>query len=74
MDHESLAQLLEDLHGEVAQGLLEKIRSREASAAEYTAAIKLLSQNSIQLSTRVKAGPLFDLKTAIEDLDLELPN
>jgi hypothetical protein len=41
-------ELMAMLHAEVANGLLERIKSGEATAAEYQAAIKFLKDNGIE--------------------------
>jgi hypothetical protein len=41
-------QILDSLHDAVAQDLLNKVQSGEASAAELTAAIKFLKDNGIE--------------------------
>ena len=69
-----LAQVLAALHDEVAKDLLAKVQSGETTAAILTAAIKLLQHNGIQGNPKAAVNPLFDLKQAIAELDLELPN
>ena len=41
-------ELLQTLHDKVAKGLLDKIQSGEATAADYNAAIKFLKDNGIE--------------------------
>ena len=60
--------IMEALHTSVATGLLERIQTGEATAAEFSAAIKFLKDNNIEaiaeqnegLSALLKALPDFD--------------
>lgn len=53
-------ELLESLHQAVAEDLLGKIKSGEASAAEISAAIKFLKDNGIE-AIPASGSPLGDL-------------
>lgn len=53
-------ELLESLHQAVAEDLLGKIKSGEASAAEISAAIKFLKDNGIE-AIPAAGSPLGDL-------------
>lgn len=55
-------QILDSLHDAVAQDLLTKVQSGEASAAELTAAIKFLKDNGIEAlpATGTPLGNLVD--------------
>jgi hypothetical protein len=52
--------IMEALHTSVATGLLERIQSGEATAAEFSAAIKFLKDNGIE-ALPVDGSPLFNL-------------
>lgn len=52
--------ILEELHNAVAQDLLSKVKSGEASAAELSAAIKFLKDNGIE-ALPVEGSPLGNL-------------
>ena len=52
--------IMEALHTSVATGLLERIQTGEATAAEFSAAIKFLKDNGIE-ALPVEGSPLFDL-------------
>ena len=43
-----IQKLLEDLHSTVAKELLSRVKSGEATAAEFSAAIKFLKDNGIE--------------------------
>lgn len=53
-------ELLENLHRAVAEDLLDKIKSGEATAAEISAAIKFLKDNGIEAIPNA-GSPLGDL-------------
>lgn len=53
-------ELLENLHRAVAEDLLDKIKSGEATAAEISAAIKFLKDNGIE-AIPASGSPLGDL-------------
>lgn len=53
-------ELLENLHRAVAEDLLDKIKSGEATAAEISAAIKFLKDNGIEAIPSA-GSPLGDL-------------
>lgn len=52
--------IMEALHTSVATGLLERIQTGEATAAEFSAAIKFLKDNGIE-ALPVEGSPLFNL-------------
>jgi hypothetical protein len=52
--------IMEALHTSVATSLLERIQSGEATAAEFSAAIKFLKDNGIE-ALPVDGSPLFNL-------------
>ena len=47
MDDKKLGDLLHALHSEVAKGLLEKIKSGQATSADFNAAINLLKHDKV---------------------------
>lgn len=57
--------ILFSLHEEVAKGLLKKIKSGEATPADYSAATKFLKDNGIQLEQKQDNDPMLIL---LEDL------
>jgi hypothetical protein len=52
--------IMEALHTTVATGLLERLQTGEATAAEFSAAIKFLKDNGIE-ALPVEGSPLFNL-------------
>jgi hypothetical protein len=54
------ADLLKSLHNAVAEDLLEKVQSGEATAAELSAAIKFLKDNGIE-ALPMEGSPLGNL-------------
>lgn len=52
--------IMDMLHRKVAEGLLERIQSGDATAAEFSAAIKFLKDNGIE-ALPVEGSPLFNL-------------
>lgn len=52
--------MMDMLHRKVAEGLLERIQSGDATAAEFSAAIKFLKDNGIE-ALPVEGSPLFNL-------------
>lgn len=63
-DQRATVDILAQLHGEVAKGLLAKIRSGEATAAEYAQAIKLLKDNGIE-AIATPSNPLGQLAAVL---------
>lgn len=64
-------ELLESLHNAVAEDLLDKVRSGEATAQELSAAIKFLKDNGIE-ATRESSPNLGKLaQTALPTFDDE---
>lgn len=55
-----LTKILEALHVEVAQGLLERVRSGEATASDFNVARQLLKDNGIDSAPK-KGSPLDNL-------------
>jgi len=52
--------IMEALHNSVASGLLERLQTGEATAAEFSAAIKFLKDNGIE-ALPVEGSPLYNL-------------
>lgn len=63
-----LAKILEDLHVEVAQGLLDRIRSGEATASDFNVARQLLKDNGIDSAPK-KGNPLDNLAQSLPFTD-----
>ena len=61
---------LESLHGIIASELTERIQSGEATAAEFTAAIKFLKDNDIARINLGELGEMTSVIDSIEDSDL----
>lgn len=74
----NLEDILKNLHSSLARKLLERIESGEATAAEFTAAIKFLKDNGIDLdaSQAPEDHPVNQLadKVPFPDTDEQLPN
>jgi len=68
--------VLEMLHRTIAQELLNRIRSGEASAQDFNAAIKFLKDNNISFEPEEGANdPMVLLGKAMKDMDLpEFPS
>ena len=70
-----LKELLEQLHIETAKALLEKIKSGEAKAGDFQAAISLLKHNKIYVNTdRLDDDPIKLLAQELQEMEEELNN
>tara|TARA_Y100000310_G_scaffold246804_1_gene252195 strand:+ start:1442 stop:1666 length:225 start_codon:yes stop_codon:yes gene_type:complete len=67
-----LHQLLEDLHNETAQLLLERIKSGEATAADLSVARQFLKDNGID-SVFFKESPISNLAAVLPFGDPNTP-
>ena len=65
-----LKELLVQLHEEVVKQLLERIKSGNAKASDFQAAINLLKHNKIYVNPdKFQEDPLIELKEALEEMD-----
>ena len=65
-----LKNLLIQLHEEVVRQLLERIKSGNAKASDFQAAINLLKHNKIYVNPdKFQEDPLIELKEALEEMD-----
>lgn len=69
-----LADILNELHMEVATQLLEKIKSGQATAKDYQAAIALLKHNNITVNPAKMTGedPISILQQTLSEEYLEV--
>ena len=57
--------ILDDLHDSVAQDLLNRIKSGEASASELSVAVKFLKDNNATLDVITAESPMANLLDAL---------